>query len=206
MYKQKIFTAILVVLGIYTTASAQTTGTTEFGITAGYNAATVATSQYTNSSYRSGFNVGVAADYYFSDRWSIKAKALYDQKGWNDGFIGYGNSMTAVTTNYHLNYITVPVMANWHFGRTRNWYLNFGPYLGILLNASETAGDTDLKNVFNTADVGLDVGIGIKFPISNTAKFFIEFNGQGGFTDIIKSNSNSAIRNSVSNFNIGFNF
>jgi outer membrane protein W len=203
---QKIFATLLVVLGIYTTASAQTAGTTEFGVNVGYNAATVTTSQYTNTSYRSGFNVGVSADYYFSDRWSIKIKAVYDQKGWNDGYIDYGDNNGAITTDYKLNYITIPVMANWHFGRTRNWYLNFGPYVGILLNATETATNTDLKDVFNTADVGLDVGIGIKFPVSEKAKFFIELNGQGGATDLIKNNTDSALRNSVSNINIGFNF
>ncbi|ASU35758.1 porin family protein [Mucilaginibacter xinganensis] len=203
---QKIFTTLLVVLGIYTTASAQTTGTNEFGVNIGYNAATVTTSQYTNSAYRSGFNVGVSMDHYFSDRWSIKIKAVYDQKGWNDGYIDFGGSNGAVTTDYKLDYITIPVMANWHFGRTRNWYLNFGPYLGILLNAKESATNTDLKDAFNKADAGLDVGIGIKFPIAEKAKFFIELNGQGGVTDLVKDNTGSALRSSVSNINIGINF
>jgi hypothetical protein len=97
-------------------------------------------------------------------------------------------------------------MANWHFGRTRNWYLNFGPYVGFLLNAKETAGSTPLNEVFNTVDAGLDAGIGIKFRISDKAKFFIELNGQGGVTDIIKDNGGSALRNSTSALNVGINF
>ncbi|MDB4919991.1 porin family protein [Mucilaginibacter sp.] len=202
---QKFFTTLLVVLGIYTTAFSQTKGTTEFGINVGYNAATVTTGNgQTNSDYRSGINLGVSADYYFSDRWSIKGKLIYDQKGWSNGFIDDGSG--AITTDYKLDYLTIPVMANWHFGHTRNWYLNFGPYVGILLNAKETATSTDLKEFFNTADIGLDVGIGIKFPISDRAKFFIELNGQGAATDLVKNNEGSAIRNSVSSVNIGFNF
>lgn len=202
---QKIFTTLLVVLGIYTTAFSQTRGTTEFGINVGYNASTVTTGNgQTNSDYRSGLNLGVSADYYFSDRWSIKGKLIYDQKGWDSGYIDNGNN--SYTTDYKLNYLTIPVMANWHFGRTRNWYLNFGPYIGILLDATETAGGTDLKELFNTADIGLDVGIGIKFPVSDKAKFFIELNGQGGATDLVKNNEGSALRNSVSSINIGVNF
>jgi opacity protein-like surface antigen len=203
---KKIFTILLVVLGISTTAMAQTAGKTEFGVNVGLNGATVVTDQYTNSGYRTGFNFGVSAEHYFSDRWGIKARVAYDQKGWNDGFINDGSGHGSFTTDYKVNYITIPVMANWHFGRTRNWYLNFGPYVGILLNATETTGGTDLKNAFNSTDVGLDVGIGVKFPVSDKAKFFIELNGQGGATDLIKNNTGSAIRNSVSNINIGFNF
>jgi hypothetical protein len=201
---KKLFTTLVVVLGIYTAAFSQTKGTTEFGVNVGLNTATVTTSAYTNTDYRVGFNIGVSADYYFSDRWSFKAKVVYDQKGWNNGFISTGSN--EVTTDYKLNYITIPLMANWHFARTRNWYLNFGPYIGILTSAKETAGGNDLKDVFNTTDAGLDIGIGVKIPVSNRAKFFIELNGQGGVSDIVKNNTGSALRNSVSNINVGFNF
>lgn len=199
------FATILIVLSLCTTVFSQTKGKTEFGVHVGYNAATVTSDEnLTNSKYRSGFNAGVSADYYFSDRWSIKGKLTYDQKGWDRGY--FDNGTGSVTTNYRLDYLTIPVMANWHFGRTRNWYLNFGPYAGILLSASETTGDTDLKSIFSSTDFGLDAGIGIKFPVSEKAKFFIELNGQGGFTDLVKNNSGMTIKSSTSNFNIGFNF
>ncbi len=195
---------LLIVLSLCTTAFSQTKGKVEFGINAGYNAATVTAGENTNSKYRSGFNAGVSADYYFSDRWSIKGKLNYDQKGWNNGFVQMGNS--TYTTDFHLDYLTIPVMANWHFGRTRNWYLNFGPYAGILLSASETANDMDLKEGFSSVDFGLDLGIGVKIPVSERTKFFIELNGQSGFSDLIKENQGETIRSRTSNINIGFNF
>jgi hypothetical protein len=195
----KFFTTLLVVLGISTTAFSQTKGTNEVSINVGYNASTVTASNL-SADYKSGFNAGIALDHYFSESWSIKVKAAYDQKGWANGF--YGNS----AADYKLDYVTIPVMANWHFGRTKNWYLNFGPYVGFLLNASETSHGTDVKPFFSTTDAGLDVGIGVKFPVSDKAKFFIELNGQGGIADINKGNSGTTIRNSVSNINIGFAF
>jgi hypothetical protein len=78
---KKLFTTLLIALGIYTAASAQTAGTTEFGVNVGLNESTVTTGDnQTNSDYRVGFNVGVSADHYFSDAWSLKVKVVYDQK------------------------------------------------------------------------------------------------------------------------------
>jgi len=202
---QKIFVTILILSAICTTALAQTKGNTEFGVNIGLNGATVTTNQYTNTSYRTGFNAGVSGEYYFSDRWGVKVKLSYEQKGWNDGSIGYGNG-PSFSTDYKLDYITIPVMANWHFGRTRNWYLNFGPYVGILINAKLTASADDAKALFNTVDGGLAAGIGIKFPVAPHTKLFIEINGQGGASDIVKNNTDAALRNSVSQINVGLNF
>ncbi|MGY4536362.1 hypothetical protein ACVW0P_000769 [Mucilaginibacter sp. UYNi724] len=200
----KFFTTLIAVCVISTASFSQTKGTNQFGIQVGYNATTVTASGYTNTDYRSGFNAGIVMDHYFSNSWSIKTKALYDQKGWNSGYISSPSG--SFTTNYQVDYVTVPIMANWHFGRTKNWYLNFGPYVGVLLNAKESAGGTDFKDYFNSTDVGLDLGIGVKFPVTNTSRFFIELNGAGGITDMVKNNTGPALRNSASSVNIGFAF
>jgi len=78
------------------------------------------------------------------DRWSGKTKLIYDQKGWNNNFIDFQEGSFSAK-NFRLNCLTVPVMASWHFAPKRNWYLDFGPYLGILLNARETDYNTDVK-------------------------------------------------------------
>ena len=200
----KFFTTLIAVCAISTAAFSQTKGTTQFGIQVGYNASTVTASGYTNTDYRSGFNGGIVMDHYFSESWSFKAKALYDQKGWDNGYVSTPGGTTF--TNIKVDYLSIPLMANWHFGGTKNWYLNFGPYVGILLNAKETAGGTDFKDYFNSTDIGVDLGIGVKFPVSNTTKFFIELNGAGGITDMVKNNTGSALRNQVSSVNIGFAF
>src|ERR1700740_3361518 len=128
---QKFFTTLLVALCFGTAAFSQKrAGDVEVGVNVGLNLATVSADQYTNSDYHTGFNAGVSLDYFFSQAWSIKVKAVYDQKGWKNGFMDNGNSQS-YTTDYKLDYITIPVMANWHFGRTRNWFLDFGPYVGI---------------------------------------------------------------------------
>lgn len=206
---KKIFTTLFIVLGFYSLSFAQRfsqqAGTTEFGIDVGYNSSYVIQSQTGyGSDFVSGLNVGLSADHYFSDDWSLKVKAIYDQKGWGNGYINTGVNYYD-NVNYKLDYITVPVMANWHFGRTRNWYLNFGPYIGFLTSANVTNYNIDVKDDFNSVDGGLALGIGIKIPISPSAKFFIEYDGQSGVTNVFKQ-SDDTYRNLRESFNIGINF
>ena len=208
---KKLFTTLFAVLGIYTLAHAQQSKGLEFGVGVGYNGASVSNSSNQTTNSKSGFNVAVSADNYFSDRWSLKVKAIYDQKGWGNGFLAYaqGNSLTVYQqVDYALNYITVPVMANWHFGKTRKWYLNFGPYAGFLLDAKATSGYTgSVKGLFNTVDGGLAYGIGVKLPIAEKTKFYIEFDGQNGVANLFKNIASANTIHSVrGSFNIGINF
>ncbi|HWZ16663.1 MAG TPA: porin family protein [Mucilaginibacter sp.] len=201
---KKIITTFLIIMGLYYTSTAQTTSGAEFGVNAGLNLATVNAGYYTNSQYRVGYNVGLSGEYYLSNHWGIKVKAIYDQKGWNDGFISGPNG--DYTTNFQMDYITVPVMANWHFGSTNNWYLNFGPYAGFLLSAKETAGGSDLKPITSSTDFGIGAGIGVRFPMSDNSKFFIELDGQDGVNDVFKNNSGSTVITMRSSINIGITF
>lgn len=200
--KKSFFTAALTLS--YTLFSlAQNKGDVEFGINIGYNSSTV-TSGYFSADPGIGFNTGFATDYYFSDRWSIKGKLIYDQKGWDNGF--FDNGLGALKADYNLNYLTIPVMANWHFGSKRNWYLNFGPYAGFLLNAKESSLNTEVNDYFNSTDFGLALGVGVKIPVSDKLKIYLEYDGQGGMSNIFKDNQGNRITGSRSAFNVGLNF
>jgi len=202
--KNLFFTAVLA-LGLASASSAQGKGDVEFGVNIGYNSSTVQVSRsYFRPDSGQGLNLGFSADYYFSDRWSIKGKLIYDQKGWDNGT--FEDASGIYLTDYNLNYLTIPVMANWHFGSKRNWYLNFGPYVGFLMSAEETARGVDVKEAFNSNDFGLALGIGVKIPVSNKLKISIEYEGQGGGSDIFKENNNYRVSNSRSSLNVGLNF
>ncbi len=205
---KKFLTTLLILSGIYSVSSAQTKNALDFGVNVGYNSSSVQYSQGNQtSSYTSGVNVGGYLEYYFSDRWSIKGKLAFDQKGWGNGYLidNQGNEVDGV--NFHVNYLTIPVMANWHFGRTRNWYLHFGPYVGVLLNATESSNSgLPIKSAFNSTDVGLDLGIGIKIPVSNKMKLFFEYDGQGGATTIFKQSNGDNVQNLRESLNVGLAF
>jgi len=182
---------------------AQNRGDVELGIGGGVNVAGI-TGDYFTSDSRTAFNVDAFGDFYFSDRWSLKAKIQYDQKGYKTGSLTINDEVIIKQETYKLNYVTVPVMANWHFGKKRNWYMNFGPYIGMLVNAK--ASNVDVKDRFNTVDVGLDYGIGVKIPIFSHCKLFLGYDVQYGFTDIVKNNPGSSANNLRVTFHTGVAF
>ena len=203
---KKIFTTLFMVLSVLTLVQAQNRSKgIEFGIGGGYTRSyMVENATNKTSTGRNGFNLFVSADNYFSDRWSLKAKIAYDEKGFTD-VLNPRPNVTVSGVDFKLMYITVPVMANWHFGKTRNWHLNFGPYIGFLQSAEENYSKINLKPNLNSTDLGFSGGIGIKIPVSNQTKFFIEYEWQSGFTNVIK-NMSPSVQNARNSLNIGFNF
>lgn len=194
--------AALIIFGMLR-SNAQDSGDIELGFGAGLNVSNVTAQEGANGTpSRFSFNIGASGEYYFSDRWGLKVELIYDNKGWADGFIE-DNNANSITTDYEVNYVTLPIMANWHFGSNRNWYLNFGPYIGFLVNAEATESDLKVKDGFKSTDFGLAFGIGYKFEIDDNIKLFIEYDGQSGLTDVFENNPGSAIRNGRSSFNIG---
>ncbi|MBP6557949.1 MAG: PorT family protein [Flavobacterium sp.] len=201
--KRFVITAIIA-LGLSSSVSAQKKGDIEFGFNVGYNNSTVSETYYTADT-SAGFNFGGSMDYYFSNTWSIKGKLIYDQKGWDNGYIENSEGFE-YNTDFNVNYLTVPVMANWHFGTKKNWFLEFGPYMGFLLNAEDSRFGTDVTDAFNSTDIGLALGIGVKIPLNDKIKLFFEYEGQGGLNDIFKDNYYSTATNSRSSINVGLNF
>jgi len=207
---RKIY-VLISLLSLSLSVWAQSKGNIEFGLMVGYNSSTVSTSDNFGDEpdTYSNFNAGASADFYFSDRWSIKVKGLYDGKGFSKAIVTLPEG--DFVTDVKLNYITVPVMANWHFGSKRNWYLNFGPYVGFLIAAKETRFNIDLKENFKSTDAGLAFGIGVKIPVNDKLRIFFEFDGQGGFSNILKNkyeddDYGAEVSTVRSAFNLGINF
>ncbi len=199
--KKLLLIPVLACLGLFQ-ANAQNNGDIELGVGLGLSLSNVSTIDgQNNTSSLTSITAGVSGEYYFSDRWGIKSKLIYDNKGWADGFIF--DEFGERTTDFELTYLTIPVMANWHFGSKRSWYLNFGPYVGILINAEDSELGLDLKDSFKSTDFGFAFGIGYKFEVNDDFKLFIEYDGQSGLTDVFEQNSGDAIRNGRSSFNIG---
>ncbi|MES2377350.1 MAG: porin family protein [Bacteroidota bacterium] len=206
---KKIFTTLCLVMGIYSLTQAQSKKTMEFGVSGGINASYVISSQ--QNSVSPGLiwspNFAVSAERAISDQWGIKAKVIYDPKGWGDGFYTTG-SKTVTGVYYSINYITIPIAATVHFGSENNWYANVGPYVGFLLSAKENYANTDLKSSFNSTDIGAAGGLGIQFPLNNKLKIFFEYEGQLGFSNILVNltSYSDGAQNFRSAFNLGLKF
>jgi hypothetical protein len=203
---KKIFVTLFILLGFYSVSHAQRRGDVQFGVTVGGNLSYIENDSYYDSNVLGGFNAGLSADYYFSRAFSLKVEARYDQKGYAGGTLydDQGNDI-ADNVNFRLNYVTVPVLASYHFGRDREWYIDFGPYVSFLTSAKETNDNVDVKDSFNSTDGGFDLAIGVKIPISPRAKFFVELGGEAGVANIF-SGSYDSTQNLSNNLNVGINF
>lgn len=121
------------------------------------------------------FRGGLIGEYYFNDTWSLRSGLVYDALGAEN-----------VNGNLTLNYLHVPINANWHFGSDKNWYLNFGPALGFLLDATSEPNEgpeQDIKDTIKGLDFGLSVGIGYKYEVSEGIMLFADVQGFRSFID-----------------------
>jgi len=192
----------LLFLGAGLAVSAQGKGKVELGLQLGGNQSTVSNNDYSEDPSYS-YNFGASAEYYFSNEWGLKVRAIYDRKGFDEGLYTWvdGNDYLA---DFNLDYLTIPVTAVWHFGDDNAWFLDFGLYYATLLRGRETSHDDDLKNSFRTSDAGVAFGIGYKFPVSDRARMFVQLDGQGGFVDIYKGPGD--VQTSRLALNVGINF
>ncbi|QMU63308.1 MAG: outer membrane beta-barrel protein [Flavobacteriaceae bacterium] len=213
MITRKFLAVILfMTIGFYN-MEAQEKGSLELGLASGINLSNVSNLDNSQSAdLKTGFNAKATAEYYFSDRWGIKSSLIYDQKGYTIKNIeitdNFGVPVDNINLKVKVNYLTIPVMANWHFGSNRNWYLHFGSYFGFLLSAKESYQDQDIEDSFQSVDIGFNGGIGYKFEISDALKLFFEYDAQSGFTDILENvgGNSDTTRNFRSSFNVGILF
>lgn len=165
-------------------------GTIELIPQIGYTSANYYGENLNNNDPISSVSFGLSGDYFFSDRWSLRSGLLFQTMGTQ--FFGYEEK---------LNYLTLPVNANWHFGSTRKWNLNFGPSIGFLMSAKNNSGE-NLKSLVNSTQIGLSYGIGYKIEVNEKFSILIDFQGMSGLSEIDKEGVFN-IKNAASTFNVG---
>lgn len=158
-------------------------GDTEFAIHGAYNSSFITENGFTpEDGFESaaGISLGVQYDYYFSKTWSIRGRFSYDYKG---------SKLEDVEITTDLHYLSLPVMAVWHFGKKKRWYLHFGPYAAYLTTAQLRIDDvsSSVTDSFDRFDFGTDIGVGVRIPAKKGKWFFIETDGQNSFGDPSKS-------------------
>lgn len=188
--KKMVFAALAVLVFGFANAQNREKGAIELIPQIGYSSANYYGEANLNNSSLSTVTFGVGADYFFNDRWSLRSGLHFQTMG----------SKLSSSYEEKLNYLTVPVNANWHFGSTRKWNLNFGPSFGILMSAK--GGGEDIKDLANSFQFGLAYGVGYKIEVSERISILIDFQGMTGLSEVPKE-SDFTIKNAYSAFNIG---
>lgn len=146
-----------------------------------------------HTDYNSGVSYGVTADYYFNNRWSLRSGFIFDKMG---GEYQFNNT----TIEDKINYVSIPVNANWHFGSTRKWNLNFGLSPSFLTSAN-TSG-VDIKDGLESFQLGISYGIGYKIEITPKFGILIDMQLFNGLTNI-SADKNLNYTNAGGGFNVG---
>lgn len=189
MKKQIILLVGLILISIALNAQERDHGAIEVIPNFGYSISFLNGDQVEELDSRGALQFGVTGDYYFSDRWSLRLCLSY---------FGMGASIPGYKLN--LDYLNIPINANWHFGSTRKWNLNFGVAPGFLVKGNFNG--ADIKEFYKSFQLAISYGLGYKIAISNNFSILIDGQGLLGITNIIEDSDLTRL-NAGSSINVG---
>jgi len=166
-----------------------------------------------------GYIFGVSGQYSFSENYSLKAGLYFQKKGAKantNNTDSLGNPTGTSDIKINFNYLTIPVLFKSTFGSGLKFFVNAGPYLGILLSAkdeipaigNQPANTIDTKDITESIDFGLTGGIGIIIPAGKKLGISIEIRDDLGLVNISKAPvyNGGTLKNNTLNFIAGIVF
>jgi len=124
-------------------------------------------------------------------------------------------TLGSTSQNLRSDNMTIPVLVRATFGKKINYFINAGPYFGVLIREVDKDKDsfsgmttvTDVTSVYKRFDTGITAGIGIAVPIGNRMSLSFEARNNTGLYNINNAaGNNSIIRNNTTNFIFGFRY
>lgn len=145
----------------------KTTDAPSFGIKGGVNMSNLYVEDVDDEDVLYGFNLGVFAEVPITNFISVQPEVNVTTKG---SEVRYDNAFAEGSTKFRLTYIEAPLMLRANV--TRGFNLQFGPYVGYLVNAKITDENADgdvtdeddlNEDDLNRFDFGLAGGLGFEF-------------------------------------------
>lgn len=170
---RKITLTILMLLLVATVSFAQQ-APVQFGFKGGVNLSTLKNNG-TTADHRTSLHAGALAHIHLGRYFALQPEVMYSAQG-----AEYSNNRRD-----KLNYINVPVLAQWMMG---GWRLQTGPQIGFLTSAKSENNnqETNFRNTLKSTDLAWSVGTGYltRSGVGIDARYNI------GLRDISKNNSN----------------
>ena len=243
---KKVYVSMFVLVMLTTLSMAQSKSS--FGIFGGLNIPRLSggngnelSRDYTS---RSGVAFGITSSLYLGSNISLRIDVMYSSEGGKrDGLQAFDASSysplipagTYFYADYKnesiLNYAEIPVMVKYSFplNKFSKFYVNIGPYVGLLLNAKQvTSGSsiiyadrtqqivlvsqpqsfdatTDITSDINKINIGLTGGIGLSQKLSS-GEIFVDVRGAYGLKVIQKDSQNGSSHNGNLLIDLGYAF
>lgn len=190
---KKIFLVLISILVIKTTIAQRA----HLGFKAGLNMSNLVYENTGQSDYKLGFHAGLLSHIHVNRKFAIQPEIVYSQQG----------RVQHIANNKYkvnLNYINIPVLAQYMFGK--GYRLEAGPQLGLLVNGKVRYLDTEttVSDNYKPADLGLAIGFGYL----SHSKIGIDLRWVFGLSNINDAPGANAIRtrNNVGQFGIFYQF
>ncbi|MBL7922817.1 MAG: PorT family protein [Bacteroidia bacterium] len=142
------------------------------------------------------FTGGPTVYYPFHKHFAVKSNLFFESKG-SGGILPLfdeaGEPLGIHETEVHYNYLTIPLLFDYYFGRRLKGNLTAGPYLGVMLNQNTTytkpvGGESIVEKGtanFIPWDGGLVLGTGGRYTLSKRFTVSIEGRYNIGLTNIV---------------------
>lgn len=144
-------------------------GSIELQPFAGFSTSKLYTSQKVNNKNIVSPYFGVNLEYYFSKKWSLKTGLEYLQMGSKSS----GVQHSQVEERY--SNLALPLHASVHLLDNRNLYINFGPTFTYGIKYEDSFGMDDINNIDQRFYLGIGVGVGYKYPITDKISLGIDY-------------------------------
>lgn len=157
-----------------------------------------------NSESKPGLVAGLTSTYSINTNTGITFDALYSREGQSNS-----------TFKTDLDYLRLMLAFNYFFRDQEDKFrpkIYVGPTLGFLLSAEDKLengnDDIDVKETYNTIDIGLAVGLGFNYRVGGDTWLNVDGRFQPGLSNIIdnKPSGIDAIRNQNFQFSVGLAF
>lgn len=168
----------------------------KFGAKAGLNIADFGGDAETSGS-RTGFHVGVIAEFKLTEQFSIQPELLYSMQGAKYETV---IDFDIVEQDMKLDYLNVPIMAKYYL--FEGFSIQAGPQVGFLMSAK--AEDEDVKDSFKSIDFALNGGVGYELPLG----VFFQARYSAGLANIAdgEGSDDYSINNNVISLSVGYKF
>lgn len=164
-----------------------------------------------------GFTGGLAGAYNFNNTWSLKLGAAYERKGADfEGTAAVNGVNTTFKGKTNVDFLSIPVLVKARFGTGKKvkFFVNAGPYVGILLAnktkidafGSNPSTEIDNKDSTKKVDFGIAAGLGVEFLVGKNMGFSVEARDNFGLTNLNDSKMTGAadIKTNTANLMLGF--
>jgi opacity protein-like surface antigen len=186
--------------------------TIEYGFQAGVNISTAYGDGVDKQSQSplTGLHLGGHLKIKKTEHWGYTFLLSYDQIGWKYESLVFesttGNGLVNADVLFKLNYLNLPVLVSYSFGKKVKVHVDGGVFVGVLLNnkliqqpipPSEEP-RTEVSSTYRrTMNYGLSLGSGVQMPIAKKLKLDVDVRNNLGLANIYKAQGQGSDASSI---------